>query len=578
MHEIQIHRSHSTDIALLKLPGITKAEHPIEMKSMAIKRAHTLNFRSQSMYNNFQIPEYNLYEISAAEDGDGIVKQTVETKIALMFKEGYTIDSLNEKTKEYIKGRLRQIELAQRYPMFLLFRDLGADLIRYHNAFLVKVRIDSDSGGNIRRARGTYQKKDFKPIAAYFRMAPETIRIRTDKFGNPTHYLQETPDGRRSEFPAENVIHIYHNRRAGFNIACPGMWPGINDIRSLRRLEEYLELLTEQYIFPLFTLSIGTDEYPVETLPNGDTEVEVWSDKIRKMDISAGLVFSHRFKLDVIGFNKVIPIETYLDYFKQRVYTSMGISPLDAGETDTANRSTADNASSKLTDGIKAYQQTFKYFVEFEILQELLLEKYDATILHEENMAMFSFNEIDTMSMMKKQNHNVLMYTMGGMTEDEMRTHNNMPKVSDKEREKMYLHVYEKPKMELQGEQDKALVGAKNQAASRQQPSNQHGKSTGPTKRKSSMTHTESHMLDAILNDISKDYVDITNLRLLNWFFGLDYAKTDLNFCVNNFSRFSHSLRTVFGDMQENTIGVATAKELLYSHINEIINSEETDV
>ena len=481
------------------------------------KQSFRTNFYT---WNGYQLPEYNLYEITAAEDGDGIIKQIIKKKSALMFKEGWELSGKNPRTVDYIQKRFRIIEIIQRKTMDQFFGEVGDDLVRFNNAFILKVR------GDFNRQKG------IRPLIGFIRLAPETIRIKTDQYGNVSDYLQEMPDGRVQEFKAKDIIHFYHHRRAGFNFASPTLLPAIDDIRSLRQLEEYVELLTEQYLFPIFTLSIGTDTWPADVYEDGTTEVDVWANKINQMQINSGLVLSHRHKLEIHGFEKILPIEEYLNYFKNRVYVSAGVSSVDLGEAGTANRSTADSVTKQLIDDVKDYQRSLKNQIEIEIINELLLEEFDLRVLEPDNMVYFEFNEIDSDAMIKKENHNALMYSMYAITEDEMRKRNRMRYISEGDRSKMYNERVLYPRLEKEAEialtkaSSKQNNKSQNIAKSKQQPSNQHGQALGPTKRKSSLKDAELRRLEVILSDFNFYDPDFEKSRLTLWLFNLDFYTT----------------------------------------------------
>lgn len=590
------------DLAIHGLPTFTslkkkaKSNSTFPIASLEYKRSKTLNYRNQRLNSGFEIPEYNLHEIAAAEDGDGIIRQTIKKKAALMFKEGWILSGDNERTRDYLKMRLLQLSLTSNKPMNQLLDETGTDLIRYHNAFWVLKRNVKNSGGRRRKIRGARGERMIDPISAVFRLAPETVRIRTDKFGNPVKYLQEMPDGRRESFLAENVIHFYVNRRAGFNFAAPGLLPAIEDVRLLRQIEEYVELLSEQYLFPLFTLSIGSDEWPAANDESGVPEVDVWKNKIENLDISAGLVLPHRVKLDVVGYEKVLPVEEYLNYFKKRLYVSCGVSPVDLGEGDTANRNTADSVTKQLIDDVKYYQRSFKIQLEFHFLNQLLLEQFSINVLKPENAVEFQFHEIDKDSMIKGQNHNALMFSMGHFTEDEARVKSDLPVIdSDEERAKTYLNINEIPRIEAEGQMAIKIADAApklpasptkktstnkatNTAKSRQQPTNQHGTLLGPTKRKSGLRSEDLTRLQVILNDFDNSPPDLTDIKLANWLFSLDKRSYNADICISILPILEILVKESFDLLQDNTLSPLNVRDILYEEITNKLELPEDKI
>lgn len=557
------------DIAVLQYPSTYSGKNTIEPKSLQYKKSNILKFRtSLGRKGDYEQPEYNLYEISAAEDGDSFVRRSIIVKSGLMTKEGWSYQGRNAKTVDYIYERIVQLSFAANMPFNILLKDTMTDLIRYHNAFWVKVRNDSSSGGKRRLARGYAGKKNFKPIAAYFRMPPETISVKTDESGNPVKYIQYMPDGRYKEHSADNIVHFHFNRRAGFTFACPGIWPAIEDIRLLRQLEEYLELLVEKQLFPLLILTIGNDNWPAsgpETYLNGQSEIDIWTEKINTMDISDGIAVSHRQSFSLLETKNVLPIEEYLKYFKQRAFSGLGVSPIEMGETNSTNKSTADRVSDQLVNDIKNYQQSFKWQFEFEILNELLLEKYDYSVLSPNNIVEFVFNEIDYDSLLKLQNHYALMYTMGQITEDEMRENIGMRALSEESRKGLYLWKYEIPKAKEVGKlTDKDNSASIKSSSNKSKPANQHKTKTSPKKDEIQL----SMLLDHILYDFDQKDMDLTSMQITNALFSIDSTLSTSNICTDIFEKIDTYVNMAYADLENS--------ELTYSEIADTLKNRIT--
>jgi len=317
----------------------------------------TLGFRNMHMeYNGFELPEYNLYDISQAEDVDGIIKRSIKIKRALASKEGWRLTGENGKTVRYIEQRFNEIGIIQKQSMTLFFKNLVGDTIRFNNAYVREHKSSIIPNGALNGVIG----KPVKKIIGYTLIAPETMRFKLNKDGHIIKYMQILPDGRFREFNTSEIKHIRMNPRSGLNMAPPALLPAVDDIRALRRIEENVELLIEQHLFPLLVVSIGTDQYPAGQLITGEDEIDVYTQKLESMPSSGSLVVSHRHKFELLGSGSVLDVEKYLEHFKKRAYTSVGVSNLDMGEGEGMNRSTADNASKILIDDVKDYQNEIK--------------------------------------------------------------------------------------------------------------------------------------------------------------------------------------------------------------------------
>jgi len=526
--------------------------------------------------DGFEMPEYNLYEITAAEDADGYIRQTIQKKRSLGNQAGFDFVGKNRTVVEYIKNRIKQIELCGNIPFELLMKDIYADLIRFHNGFLVKVRNEDISGGQLRFVKTVKGTKILKPVAAYFRVPPETMRIKNDQHGNPIKYLQEMPDGRSVQFKAEDVIHFTFNRRAGFNFAAPGLLPAIEDVRVLRRLEENVELLVDQHLFPLLVMKVGSPDAPPQLYDDGTDEIDLWANKFDTMPASGGLVVSYRHNFEVVEFNNVIPIDKYLDYFKKRVFASLGVSAIDMGEGEGMNRSTADTASAILINNVKDYQHELAAQINFEIVNELLLENFNISVLNEENIVRFKYNEIDLESMIKIQNHNWLGYTMNALTEDEMRMKNGYPAIElEQERQKLYLNTYEIPKTKAEGAVAMATKAATsnasiNSAKSKQQPTNQHGKSSGPTKAKSSIDLPAE--IDNIFTSIVENNLDLAHELASNWLFSIDLTNISSDDCTQIIDLLQNTVSDIHSLYHSNIHSEDSIKILILSKLKSLLS------
>lgn len=516
-----INKDYFKDISVVELPSSETQIANRPLKVIPYTKPISLRYKTWKYDSGgFEKPEYNLYEISAAKEVDGIIKQTIEKKSSLILKEGYSLSGYNNETLKYIHLRLKQLELSQKKPWDILLDEIADDFVSYNNVFLFKARSNDASGGSKREIRVT-RKKDVHPVAAYFRLPAETIRFQTDEYGNVLKYRQVMPDGRSRDFKPEDIIHIYYKRRAGFHIACPSIWPALDDIKILRKIEENVEFLTQQYVFPLYILTIGNDAMPSKVFKDNTTEVDLWENKIKNLSVEGGIVADHRVNMKVIGFDKIIPIEKYLEYFKQRAYISLGISSVDLGEAATSNRATSDTISKALLDSIRSYQRTLKSFIEYEIINELLLERYDPSSLLDENMVFFNFTEISMDAQIKFENHTAMMYTMNVITEEEARQRFKLKPLDDTEREKMYYKLTGKEIVE-----NAAMASAK----SKQQPTNQHGKALGPEQRKSSLENN----IRTFLMNLDSYNPDLLKIRLTNHLFSLDTTSYSQLICTEN--------------------------------------------
>jgi hypothetical protein len=197
----------------------------------------------------------------------------------------------------------------------------------------------------------------------------------------------------------------------------------LDDIRALRKIEENVELLIYQHLFPLFQYKVGTAEAPAGITETGQREIDVVRQEIQFMPSEGGIVTPERHEISTVGVEgRALRAEAYLEYFKKRVISGLGISAVDLGEGSTSNRSTADNMSRNLIDSVKNVQQIMESFVNQYIFNELLLEStFGDDVLNEENIVKLKFKEIDVDSQIKKETHLADQFSKDMITHDEGR-------------------------------------------------------------------------------------------------------------------------------------------------------------
>jgi hypothetical protein len=384
---------------------------PLMQRPQTIPRVNDPTYNYSSTFDggrrsrtSFNPPEYNLAEVGRITDIDGYCARSFDKKLSLMFKEGWSLLGKNPKTVKYVKIRLAQIANATSMPTNDFFRKIGDGLIRKSNTFLIKVRNIEASGGKVRKLPNS--KKTLKPVAGYFIPPAETMEFRMS--GNRVDkWRQSMPYGQTKEFNSDNVSHFHYNKKDGFVFGTPTILPVIDDVRALRKIEENIELLVYQHLFPLFQWTVGTKEAPATTTEKGEREVDIVREEIQYLPTEGGIVTTERHQITAIGAEgRALRAEGYLTHFKRRVFSGLDMSPVDFGESESSNRSTAETLSQNLIDRVKDFQRAMEGFVNEVVIKELLLESaFGFDVLDEDNIVRFKFREIDLELQIKKENH-----------------------------------------------------------------------------------------------------------------------------------------------------------------------------
>jgi len=468
----------------------------------------------------FHPSEFNLTEIGVIEDVESYVRQAFQKKTALMFKEGEKFTGKSSETIKYVKTRITQAEHASGVLWRILLRETGYALMSRSNYFWVKVRNKDASGG--RALAG------LTPIAGYFGMGAENVQIKKDKSGKIIKYRQQMPDGRYRDFNPRDIIHFYAYKKDGFSFGTPQLVSVKEDIRALRRIEENIELLIYQTLFPIFQYQVGTETKPAGDVRLADgtivSEVDYVRGQIREMPSDGGIVIPERHEIKFIGAEgKALKAREYLDYFKTRVLSGLGMSSVDMGEGSTANRATADNMSKTMVDSVKDYQDIIEEFINKHVIKELLLEStFNFDILDALYNVTFKFKEIDIEEQLKKNTNAQLLYGGNVLDIDETRAIAGEEPITDDQEPKMYLERVKLKEVEaqIQGNLQVAEIGAAakaaasssssaaNSAKNSNAPTNQHGTKTGPQKTRLDYLKIKDGYVGTNVRALKKDIVN----------------------------------------------------------------------
>ena len=379
-------------------------------------------------------PEFDLEESVAIYDAEPFVSAAIRRQLNIWFKQEFRFTSTERKVADYVNQRFMDMAFVTGIPTEQLFKMIVRDLLKFSNAFVVKHRDKALSGiAKFKQGRPA-------PVAGYFPVAAINMFPRFNN-GKLVSWIRYLDDGTMAaELDPRDVIHFTFEREPDFLFGKPRTLGAVEDIAALRRIEENVEVLLQKYLFPLFQLTVGTDEAPAQYLPDGTSEVEVGRMMLEEMQQEGMLIGTERHKLEVVGAKgAAMDASKYITHFKSRVMTALGVSPLDMGEGDTANRSTADNISQNLKERVLDDQGEFAAQVRQFMVAELLLEHpEDISVPRNLTKIKLHFPEVDVDNKIKKENHATTLYNNNGITEDEYRAELGLlPITSDAERSKL---------------------------------------------------------------------------------------------------------------------------------------------
>lgn len=345
--------------------------------------------------------EYNLEEIKLASEKDSYIKMALMKYSYMLFKAGYRLESENQNAIDYIKSRFYIMSFATNKPTDILLQELGDDLIKYSNAFVVKSRVPQVMNGI--NAKGAFDAP--QPIGGYYRIDPSTVSIDRDKFGTIKSYKQ-TVDGEDKKFKPSEVIHFYLDKDAANSMGTPRIVSALEDVKLLRKIEGNIATMIYKYSMPLYQWIIGL---PQQGFQATDNEISEAKEAIDNMPLDGSIVTNEKTSIKSIGAEgSALSAEGYLAYFEKRVFTALGVSESQMGRGGA--KQDADSMESQAHDTVKHIQKVYATFLEYLIINELLLEGGFDPITNPDDRVQFIFNEINIDTKIKVENHEMAKF------------------------------------------------------------------------------------------------------------------------------------------------------------------------
>lgn len=426
---------------------------------------------------DFENSPIDLSEIGRAYYSDSYVMRAINKIVGLMFKSGWNFNGSNADSLEYVNQRMALIAESTDITTDDLVRELGFNYVLYSNSALVKVR-GTENIADL-EAEGYYGGD---PISGLFNIPVERLEVQRDEFGNIEQYMVLSDEGDDLELVPEDVIHLTHNKPTGRTYGVPHISSVIDDVLILRQIEENVVRMVYRNIHPLMSYTVGIAEPGYEA---EDEEIEAIAEQIENMSLDSMLVLSERHKVETVSSDgAILDAFDYLKYFRQRVFTGLGVSESTMGIGDSSNRSTADNQSSDLIDLVKDFQINFQSEIQ-KVVDEILFEGGYDPVLEKENRVEFEFVEIEQSVKIARENHELQKFMSNAQSIDKYMEKIGEEPVSDEELDRFYINLFNKDGSEsTQGTVD-----------NKDQPENQHGKQdAAPDNPQASLTNNRKSL------------------------------------------------------------------------------------
>lgn len=393
------------------------------------------NLYKRGMFNK---APYDFNETYRIIDTESFVASTFRKKKTLILKDGFQIVSENEDDVLYIKRRLEEFQHVTNKSFKDFVEEVTSSLINNHNVFILPLRKAKASTGNARKFFG----KKIEPIAGFYVLPEAKMTIIEDEYGQVVGYKYQVTKGKVRYFEDDEIIHLKHEAKPGYNMGTPPLEPLVDDILALRQIEESLERLIYKLSVPIIHAKVGTESKPagIDRL-TGEREIDQVNEALLHMEDAGGIATSERVEFKMLGAeSQALRLSGYLEYFKNRVLVGLSISDLDFGVANSTSSGSAEIVTKALQQNVEMYQRKLEDFFTDVIFTKLLLESdtyVNEPYIEEADKVKFKIvpNNID--DQIKMASHLINEANAYLITPDEYRVSTGKRPLTDKEREEL---------------------------------------------------------------------------------------------------------------------------------------------
>jgi len=442
-------------------------------------------------YKQYQMVKspYDYSRIDSYFSKESYFSRSIMRQVETMMRNGFNIVSEENVLSSYVKKELAFMQMTSGKYMNQHVSRMVTDILKYGLFVGQKIRWTGDNpydGANtvtnhIRSIRF------LNPGNLYFFVneANEIIGVREmlERTLAAQHNKKTIAKGIPG-IPARDLVIGFITDAGDDIFPEPPCFQVIDDILTLRSLEETVELLAFQYGSPLLHIKVGSDDRPAN-----DAEVTRVHDNIQQMAPNGMVTTHHRVDIDSInlqtGIDNIMP---YIEHFKNRVHVGSGTSGVSVGEGDTANRSTSESLDDALADRCTYISSIVTSVYNYNILPDIIsskgmtseqmFDKWGDPIIS------LQFNEMSLEKMISKINTSINQWEGNLITLSEARKDIKRRPMSKADEKELFVNMVSIPlaKSKGGGAGDESAVN--NKVKSQNQPRNQHGTKSGPGSRK----------------------------------------------------------------------------------------------
>ena len=417
--------------------------------------------------------------------------RSIVRQIETMLRNGYGIVSEDAKLAQMVRKDISHMERESNIPLPQTMYRWVKDLQSYGIVVAEKVRKrkrNPDDPLDKRRSR----------IVRLRPILPHNMAVYVDEYSKVVSVVEahqwtssafrrmkKTSQSKIPGIPSQDLAIAYMYDAGGDIFPEPPCFQMLDDILTLRSLEETVELLCFQFGSPLLHSKVGTKDEP-----STRDEVDQVNSTLIAMAPNGMLTTDHRVEINAVNLQRGIAnLMPYIEHFKIRVLVGSGSSPISVGEANTANRNTAESIDDALADHCTYLSEIINNMFNNNIIPDILLTNgVNESEIYDSNgnlTVKMEFSEMRLEKKIAKENAVIHKWNNSLITLPEARRAlQEIPLTKTQEKE---LHI-NKVQIPLKKAGPAAVgqssSGAANSAKAKAQPSNQHGVKAGPGSRK----------------------------------------------------------------------------------------------
>jgi len=432
--------------------------------------------------------------IDAFYNRESYFSRSLIRQVETMMRNGYGFSSDDTEILGTLKKEIARIQMDSMMPLDQTLFSAAISLLKYGVVILQKVRerIKDEMAIDDKRKNRITKLRIIKPHNALFYVNDRgrLVGVQDGSFSVIAQAIQKMIGGSFFGIPAEDIMIAYMADPGDEMFPEPPCFQMLDDIMTLRSIEETIELLCFQFGSPLLHTQVGTDE-----LPSSPDEVRGVNDAIINMAPNGMITTDHRTKVTAVNLQSgVANLVPYLEHFKNRVLMGSGSSPISVGEGNSANRNTAESIDDALADHCTYLASALTAPINFNLIPDLLVRAettYEDPDLFDETGEMkvrMIFNEMRLEKEIARHNDIINLWEGNIITHPEARRMLKFSPIGDGAENDLFVNMVQIPVKEagpvnaFAGGDSTGSVSAKTR--SQNQPTNQHGTKAGPGSRR----------------------------------------------------------------------------------------------